>query len=163
MCERIDALADTLLALSHDIHAHPELSFEEHYAHDVLTAALERDGIDVTRSSHGLDTAFDGRVGSEGPEIAVCLEYDALPGVGHACGHNIIATAGLGASLAAAALADEAGGRVRNLGTPAEEGGAGKVYMANAGAFDGVDVALMIHPASSDLLLMAAIAAATMA
>src|SRR3954470_11549519 len=161
MCERIDALADTLLELSHDIHAHPELSFEEHHAHDVLTAALERDGIDVTRSSHGLDTAFDARVGTEGPEIAICCEYDALPGIGHACGHNIIATAGLGAGLAAAALAEEAGGRVRILGTPAEEGGAGKVYMADEGAFDGGDAAMMVHPASADLLYMGAIAAAT--
>jgi amidohydrolase len=161
MCERIDALADTLIEASHDIHAHPELAFEEHHAHDLLTSLLERDGVDVTRSAYGLDTAFDARAGSEGPTIVVCAEYDALPGIGHACGHNIIATAGLGAGLAAAALADEAGGRVRILGTPAEEGGAGKVYMADEGAFDGVDAAMMVHPASADLLHMGAIAAAT--
>src|SRR4051794_5624485 len=161
MCERIDALADTLLEASHDIHAHPELAFEEHHAHALLTEILEREGLDVTRSAYGLDTAFDARAGSEGPTIVVCAEYDALPGIGHACGHNIIATAGIGAGLAAAALAEEAGGRVRLLGTPAEEGGAGKVYMADAGAFDGVDVAMMIHPASADLVHMGSIAATT--
>lgn len=162
MCERIDALADTLLEASHDIHAHPELAFEERHAHALLTGILEREGLDVTRSAYGLDTAFDARSGSEGPSIVVCAEYDALPGVGHACGHNIIATAGIGAGLAAAALADEAGGRVRILGTPAEEGGAGKVYMAEAGAFDGVDAAVMVHPADADLLSMDTLAAVTM-
>jgi amidohydrolase len=161
MCQRIDALADVLVATSHDLHAHPELAFEEHHAHQVLTDILEREGVEVTRSAYGLDTAFDGRAGTEGPVIAVCSEYDALPGVGHACGHNIIATAGLGAALAAAALADDAGGRVRILGTPAEEGGAGKVYMADEGAFEGVDVAMMIHPADADLLSMSTIAAVT--
>lgn len=161
MCERVDALADALVEASHDLHAHPELAFEEHHAHELLTSMLEREGVDVTRSAHGLDTAFDARAGSEGPTIAVCCEYDALPGVGHACGHNIIATAGLGAGLAAAALADEAGGRVRILGTPAEEGGAGKVYLADAGAFDGVDAAVMVHPADADLLSMDTLAAVT--
>ncbi|MCU1487557.1 MAG: amidohydrolase [Actinomycetia bacterium] len=161
MCERIDALADTLLEASHDIHAHPELAFEEHHAHDLLTEILEREGLDVTRSAYGLDTAFDARSGSEGPTVVVCAEYDALPGVGHACGHNIIATAGIGAGLAAAALAEEAGGRVRILGTPAEEGGAGKVYMADAGALDGVDAAVMVHPADADLLSMDTLAAVT--
>src|SRR5947209_4974556 len=145
MCARIDALADTLVELSHDIHAHPELCFEERHAHQVLTDAIERAGVDVTRSAHGLDTAFDGRAGSEGPEIAICCEYDALPGIGHACGHNIIAAAGLGAGLAAAALADELGGRVVVLGTPAEEGGAGKVHMIDRGALTDVDAAVMVH------------------
>jgi len=161
MVERVDALAETLVEVSHDIHEHPELCFEEHHAHDLLTSVLEREGVDVTRSAFGLDTAFDATVGTEGPTIAVCLEYDALPGVGHACGHNVIAAAGLGASLAAAALADEAGGRVRILGTPAEEGGAGKVYMIDRGALDGVDAAMMIHPADHDLLSMETLAAVT--
>jgi amidohydrolase len=82
------------------------------------------------------------------------LEYDALPGIGHACGHNVIAAAGLGAGLALAAVADAAGGRVRILGTPAEEGGGGKIRMARHGAFDGVDAAMMVHPADADLLRM---------
>ncbi|MCB1014904.1 MAG: amidohydrolase, partial [Acidimicrobiales bacterium] len=94
----------------------------------------------------------------EGPNVAVLCEYDALPGVGHACGHNIIGTAGLGAGLAAAALADELGGRVVVLGTPAEEGGGGKVLMADQGAFEGVDAAMMVHPAGGDLMAMNAIA-----
>src|SRR5690606_38307307 len=89
---------------------------------------------------------------------AVLCEYDALPGLGHACGHNIIATAGLGAGLAAAAVAEEAGGRVVILGTPAEEGGGGKVKMLQAGALEGVDAAMMIHPAGVDLTRMGTIA-----
>ena len=163
MVARVDELADLLVETSHDIHEHPELAFEEHHAHEVLTAALEREGIDVTRAAFGMDTAFDATVGDEGPVVAVCLEYDALPGVGHACGHNIIATAGLGASLAAAALAADAGGRVRILGTPAEERGGGKEVAIRAGALEGVDVAMMIHPADADLLSMDAIAVVEMA
>ncbi len=152
MVAKIDELADVLIEASHDIHEHPELAFEEHHAHDALTAILEREGVDVTRSAFGMETAFDAVVGTEGPTVAVCLEYDALPGVGHACGHNIIATAGLGASLAAAALAGDGGGRVRILGTPAEERGGGKEVAIRGGALDGVDVAMMIHPADADLL-----------
>lgn len=158
MIRRIDELADVLIEASHDIHEHPELAFEEHHAHDVLTAILEREGVDVTRKAFGMDTAFDAVVGAEGSTIAVCLEYDALPGVGHACGHNIIATAGLGASLAAASLTGDAGGRVRILGTPAEERGGGKEVAIRGGALEGVDVAMMIHPADADLLSMDAIA-----
>jgi len=158
MNERIDALAGVLVEASHDLHDHPELAYEEHHAHELLTSILEREGVEVTRGAHGLDTAFDARAGGAGPTVAVCCEYDALPGVGHACGHNVIATAGLGAGLAAAALAEEAGGRVRIVGTPAEEGGGGKVVMAEAGAFEGVDAAMMIHPADADLLWMDVIA-----
>ena len=158
MSARIDELAPALIEASHDIHEHPELAFEEHHAHDLLTSILEREGVAVTRSAFGMDTAFDAVVGDEGPTIAVCLEYDALPGVGHACGHNIIATAGLGASLAAAALAADAGGRVRILGTPAEERGGGKEVAIRGGALEGVDAAMMIHPADADLLWMDAIA-----
>jgi amidohydrolase len=158
MVARVDALAESLVEASHDIHEHPELAFEEHHAHDLLTAFLEREGVDVQRGAFGMDTAFDAVVGAEGPTVAVCLEYDALPGVGHACGHNVIATAGLGASLAAAVLADEAGGRVRILGTPAEERGGGKEVAIRGGALEGVDAAMMIHPADADLLWMDAIA-----
>ncbi|HZB71457.1 MAG TPA: amidohydrolase [Acidimicrobiales bacterium] len=161
--ERVDALAGELVDTSRAIHAHPELGFEEHHAHDLLTAALERHGLDVTRGAYGLDTAFEATAGTEGPVVVVCCEYDALPGIGHACGHNVIAAAGLGAGLAAAALADEAGGRVRVLGTPAEEGGGGKILMADAGAFEGVDAALMVHPAGSDLRWMDTLAATSFA
>ena len=154
VCDRVDELADRLLDASHQIHAHPELNYEEHFAHELLTGFLEREGIAPVRHAYDLATAFDSRAGREGPEVAVLCEYDALPGVGHACGHNIIATAGLGAGLAAAFVAEAAGGRVRIMGTPAEEGGGGKVRMARKGAFDGVAAAMMVHPADADLLNM---------
>jgi len=149
--ENVDALADVLVDASHRIHDRPELGYEEHFAHELLTSLVERQGLVVTRGAYGLDTAFEAVAGADGPVIAICCEYDALPGVGHACGHNIIATAGLGAGLAAAAVAAEAGGRVAILGTPAEEGGGGKVRMADRGAFDGVAAAMMVHPAHADL------------
>ncbi len=154
VCDRVDELAERLIDASHQIHAHPELNFAEHFAHDLLAELLEREGVAVERHAYGLATAFDAVAGNGGPTVAVLCEYDALPGVGHACGHNIIATAGLGAGLAAAAAAEQAGGRVRIIGTPAEEGGGGKVLMARRGAFEGVDAAMMVHPADADLLLM---------
>ncbi|MEY2403596.1 MAG: hypothetical protein QOD38_1147, partial [Acidimicrobiaceae bacterium] len=159
LAAEVDKRADVLIDASHQIHAHPELCYEEHFAHDLLTGLLEAEHIDVERHAFDLDTAFIGRAGSgDGPTIAVLCEYDALPGIGHACGHNIIGTAGLGAGVAAAALADELGGRVVILGTPAEEGGGGKELLAQRGAFDGVDAAMMVHPAGSDLVLMNVIA-----
>jgi amidohydrolase len=159
MLAEVDEAAALLVDTSHQIHANPELSFEERFAHGLLTDVLEHRGVPVTRSAFDLETAFEATVGDGGPTIAICLEYDALPVVGHACGHNVIAAAGLGAALAAAALASEAGGRVRILGTPAEEGGGGKVLMAERGAFEDVDAAMMVHPADADLLAMDAIAA----
>jgi amidohydrolase len=157
-CEEVEERAEALLAVSHDIHAHPEENFAEHHAHDVLTGVLAEAGLPVERHAFGLDTAFAARAGREGPTVAVLLEYDALPGIGHACGHNIIAAAGLGAGLATAALAEELGGRVLVLGTPAEEGGGGKVFMVERGALDGVDAAMMVHPADADLRWMTTIA-----
>src|SRR5688572_1802589 len=152
--DEVDRRAEQLLEVSHEIHAAPELCFEEHVAHRILTDALERDGLPVTRGAYDLPTAFDCRVGFEGPTIAVICEYDALPGIGHACGHNIIAAAGLGAALALAPLADEVGGRLAVLGTPAEEGGGGKVFMIERGAFASVDAAMMVHPAGAELRWM---------
>ena len=154
----VAARSDTLVDASHQIHEHPELNYEEQFAHDLLTGLLEAEGLAVERGAYGLDTAFVARAGRSGPTIAVLCEYDALPGIGHACGHNIIAMAGLGAGLAAAALAEEAGGQVVILGTPAEEGGGGKILMAREGAFDGVDAAVMVHPAGYDLARMDVIA-----
>ena len=156
--DEIDKRADVLLDVSHQIHAHPELNFEEHFAHDLLTEVIEGDGLQVTRQARGIATAFEARAGESGPTVAVLCEYDALPGVGHACGHNVIAAAGLGAGLAAAALAGELGGRVVIMGTPAEEGGGGKVFLLDRGAFDDVDAALMVHPADADLSAMDVIA-----
>ena len=160
--DRIDAVvaehATTLIDASHRIHEHPELGFEEHHALGVLSAVLESTGLAVTRGAYGVPTAFEAVAGNEGPRIAVLCEYDALPGIGHACGHNIIGTAGIGAGIAAAAVAEELGGTVVILGTPAEEGGGGKVVMAQHGAFDRVDAALMVHPAGLDLSRFGAIA-----
>lgn len=158
MCAHIDSISAELIEVSRDLHAHPEEKFEEHHAHDRLCDLIERAGITVERHAFDLPTAFRARTGSTGPDIAVLLEYDALPGLGHACGHNIIAAAGLGAGLAAAAFAPGAGGRVTMLGSPAEEGGGGKVFMIDRGALDGVDAAMMIHPADADLTTMNAIA-----
>jgi len=154
VAERIESVRDQLLSVSHDIWGHPELCFEEHHAHDVLTSALEGHGFTVERAACGLDTAFVARFGdpsATGPTIAMLCEYDALPEVGHACGHNIIAASGLGAALGAAAVVDDLGGRLVVMGTPAEEGGGGKIAMIEAGAFEGVDAAFMVHPADVDL------------
>jgi amidohydrolase len=160
LVDEVDRRSELLLDTSRRIHARPELAFEEHFAHGLLADVIEGEGLTVERSAYGLATAFAARAGSVGPTIAVLCEYDALPGIGHACGHNIIAAAGLGAGLAAATLADEVGGRLLILGTPAEEGGGGKVAMLEQGAFDGVDAALMIHPAGADLRTMSTLAVA---
>ena len=148
--DKIDALKGDLVAISHDIHAHPEENWVEFHAHRVLTEMVADNGVKVERSAYDVETAFSAQVGTTGPTVAVLCEYDALPGIGHACGHNIIAAAGMGAGLALAAVAEEAGGRVRLLGTPAEEGGGGKIEMARKGAFDGVDAAMMVHPSDED-------------
>ncbi|WP_339831936.1 M20 family metallopeptidase [uncultured Parvibaculum sp.] len=153
-CAMIDAMSAELLAVSHEIHARPELAFHEHEAARILTAALDRADLPVTRGAFGLDTAYAASFGTGGPEVAILSEYDALPGIGHACGHNIIATTGLGAALALAKLNGRLPGRVRYLGTPAEEQGGGKELMAQDGAFDGVDAAMMVHPAGVDLVTM---------
>ena len=160
MCQLVDEVAESLIDVAHQIHEHPELAYEERFAADLLTSVLDVHGVAVTHGAFDLPTAFDAHAGAEGPTVAICCEYDALPGIGHACGHNVIAAAGLGAGLASAAFAAEAGGRVRILGTPAEEGGAGKVLMAERGALEGVDAAMMVHPAGADLATMDVIAAA---
>lgn len=150
--EIVDGLATELVAAAHDIHARPELAYEEHYASSRLAEILRDHGLGVEHPAYGIDTAFVAHAGSRGPTVAVCCEYDALPGLGHGCGHNVIGTAGLGAGLALAALADELGGRVTILGTPAEEqGGGGKVRLLEAGAFAGADVAMMVHPEPADV------------
>lgn len=145
----VDRMADELEALSHRIHDHPELAFEEEQAAGWLTEYLEARGARVERGVGGLPTAFratvDGR--GSGPTIAILAEYDALPGIGHACGHNVIAAsgAGAGAALAAALGTLPFAGRIQVIGTPAEEGGAGKVKLMEGGVFRDVDAAMMIH------------------
>ena len=152
---RIDARLEeeraSLLDLSHRIHAHPEIRFEEVQAAAWLTEALEARGFVVERGVGGLPTAFRARLEGRGPgpTVAVLCEYDALPGLGHACGHNVIATMGAGAGFALAPLMGDFDGTLLVLGTPAEEGGGGKVTLLEAGVFDGVDAAIMIHPYKS--------------
>ena len=160
-CALVDARADLLLELSHDIHAHPELNYDEHHAHGALTDVLASSFSDVRRGAYGLDTAFEATAGDpsgDAAHVAVICEYDALPEIGHACGHNVIAAAGAGAGLALAPLMGDLGGVLHVYGTPAEEGGGGKIAMARAGAFRGLDAAMMIHPADHDLTSMRAIA-----
>ncbi len=146
----VDRHLDDLIALSHDLHAHPETAFEEHRSVAAVAEMLE--GFHVTRGVCGMPTAFSARAGSGPLVVAVCAEYDALPEVGHACGHNVIAAAALGAGLALAEVADETGLTVLVLGTPAEEGGGGKILMLERGAFDGVHAAMMVHPWPHDRL-----------
>jgi len=154
VAETADRLADELWGLALRIHANPELAFKEEKAAGWLTAFLEARGCRVERGVGGLPTAFRAEVPGTGPgaTVAIMAEYDALPQIGHACGHNVIATAGAGAgaSLAAVALAGATRlplpGRVVVIGTPAEEGGAGKVRLMERGVFREVDVAMMIHP-----------------
>jgi amidohydrolase len=142
----IDRIAEELTALSHAIHARPELCYEEHFAAAELAQALRRHGVPVEAPAFDLPTSFVGRCGTTGPHIVICCEYDALPGIGHGCGHNIIGTAGVGAGIALAPLAQALGGRVTILGTPAEEGGGGKLLLLQRGAFTDADAAMMIHP-----------------
>ena len=138
--------------LSRWMYENPELGYEEFEASERLSSFLGRNGFDVTYPSHGLDTAFEATAGTSGPRVVICCEYDALPEVGHACGHNIIATSAVGAGVALAPLAEELGIRVTVLGTPAEEGGGGKVELIEAGAFEDAAASMMVHPGPYDEL-----------
>ncbi|TKG73079.1 M20 family metallopeptidase [Prauserella endophytica] len=142
-----------LVALSRDLHANPETAFTEHRSARAVATLLERHGHDVRLGVGGLDTALAATAGESGPHVAVLAEYDALPGIGHACGHNIICAAGAGGFLGAAAALPETGGRVSLVGTPAEEGGGGKETLARAGVFDDVDAVVMLHPFSHDIAM----------
>lgn len=140
-----------LIALSHSIHAEPELAFDEHRSAAKARALVAERGFEVTDAVGGLDTAFRASFGSGDLVIGVCAEYDALPEIGHACGHNIIAAAGVGAALALAEVADELGLTVVLIGTPAEESGGGKALLIDAGVFDDVAAAVMVHPGPADI------------
>src|SRR4051812_37736732 len=155
----VDEFSQELSALARRIHAHPELCFEEHQAAGWLAECLERElGAKVERGVGGLPTAFRARVGKPGPRIAILAEYDALPEIGHACGHNLIAGAAVGAFLALARQAPALAGSIELFGTPAEEGGGGKIKLLEAGAFEGVDAAMMFHPFDRDVLAHPALA-----
>ncbi len=154
IAEAVDRLTDELDDLSRKIHANPELGYHEVKAAAWLTDFLERHGFKVERSVAGIETAFRATIeNGAGPTIAILCEYDALPEIGHACGHNVIATSGAGAGAALAAVkAQLPPGRVQVIGTPAEEGGGGKIKLLGAGVFDGVDCAMMIHGLDRTLL-----------
>ena len=156
----IDAKLADLVHLSHTIHEHPETAFEECRAAAWTATMLAGEGFTVTEGVAGLPTAFSAEFGSGPLVVAVCAEYDALPGVGHACGHNIIAATAVGAGLGLAAVAGELDLTVRVLGTPAEEGGGGKVVMLDEGIFDGVHAAMMVHPWPTDRLQATCLAVA---
>jgi len=157
----VDALRDELLSLSHAIHAEPELALQEFKAAERLADGVANHDIAVSREAFGLKTSYVAEFGSErGPNIAILSEYDALPGIGHACGHNIIATSGYGAAIALSKLGARLPGRVRYLGTPAEERFGGKEIMAREGAFERTDAAMMMHPSNLNLITMPCIAIA---
>jgi amidohydrolase len=147
----IDRHLDDLVALSHSVHATPELCFDETRSAKSVADALRSGGLAVTEGVYELPTAFESRSGDGELVIAVCAEYDALPNVGHACGHNIIAASAVGAGV---------GLQVRVLGTPAEEGGGGKIFMLERGAFEDVHAAMMIHPWPAERLTGACLAVA---
>lgn len=157
---RVDQAADDLVRLSHEIHSHPELCFEEHRASGWVANVLADAGVPVRSGVAGLETALTATVGAGDLTLGVCAEYDALPVIGHACGHNVIAAAAVGTALALDGLAQDFGLTVRLLGTPAEEGGGGKILMLERGAFDGVHGAMMVHPAPAESRQMQALARA---
>jgi amidohydrolase len=143
----VDSSADNLIGLSHRVHSHPELKFEEIRSSEWTAGVLADAGLTVNTGICDLPTAFSCEFGNGSLHLAICAEYDALPEIGHACGHNIIAATAVGAGLALAPLVDDLDLRVSIIGTPAEEGGGGKVFMLQRGAFAGVDAAMMVHPA----------------
>jgi amidohydrolase len=146
----VERARDEIIELSHRIHANPEPAFEEHQAARWVAEAVARHGFDVQHPAGRLPTAvratLPGGRGTDGPRIGILAEYDALPGLGHGCGHNTMAASGVGAAIALASVAPELKGEVVFLGTPAEEFGSGKQFMLDDGLFEGVDAALMFHP-----------------
>jgi len=157
----VDRERDALAKLALDIHANPELRFQEHKAAGWIAELLKGRGFVVEEGLAGMSTALRARRGDAAAgaaRVAILGEYDALPDIGHACGHNLIAASAVGAFLAAAAVVERAGGEVVFLGTPAEEGGGGKIKMIDAGVFEGVSAALMFHPFDRDVLAHPALA-----
>ncbi|KAL6864001.1 hypothetical protein J3F83DRAFT_716292 [Trichoderma novae-zelandiae] len=153
----LDELDSQLRTVNKSIHENPELAYKEFQAHETITAFLEKLGYDVKRKAWGLDTSFEATIGSGGRQVVVCCEYDALPDIGHGCGHNLIATSSLAAFLGAAHALSKLGvaGRLRILGTPAEEGGGGKARLIEAGAFspaEDIAASIMAHPISVNLM-----------
>ena len=150
--DAIEAAGAALIELSHFVHAHPELGYEEFQSAEAVARACEDAGFTVERGIAALPTAFRATKGNGSLNVVLCAEYDALPDVGHACGHNIIAASSVGAAIGLAAVADELDLMVTLLGTPSEEGGGGKIDLINAGYFDNAHVAMMVHPWPSERL-----------
>lgn len=160
----VDRLGPELDALAADLHANPELRFRETRSAAKVADLVERAGIPVERGVGGLPTALRAGVGrGDGPRVAILAEYDALPELGHACGHNLIAAGAVGAFLALASFGEQLGGSVELIGTPAEEGGGGKILLLDAGVFAGLDAAMMFHPFHRDILMHTALASAWVA
>jgi len=160
--KEVEAHRRQLRDLSLKIHANPELGFKEVKSSALLTQYLEENGFAIERGICELPTAFQGRYGNGKPAIAILAEYDALPQLGHACGHNLIAGAAVGAAVASKSAIDKCGGSVLVIGTPAEEFYGGKVVMAERGAFDKIDMAMMVHPGAHDTATTQALACITL-
>ncbi|HZR48238.1 MAG TPA: M20 family metallopeptidase [Streptosporangiaceae bacterium] len=160
VARHLERIEPDAIALSHRIHGQPELGFAEHSASQWVTEALSRAGFSVTTGVAGLPTALAATTGSGDLTIGLFAEYDALPEIGHACGHNIIAAAAVTAGRLLAPLADDLGITVKVFGTPAEEGGGGKILMLDRGVFDGVHAAMMVHPAPEEQLTARTLAVA---
>jgi amidohydrolase len=156
----VDRLRDQLIGLSRTLYENPEISFEEYQSMALLADVAEEGGFSVERGNGGLATAYKAvQAGQKGgPTIAFLAEYDALPEIGHACGHNFIAASSTGAALALRPVLDRLPGRVMIVGTPAEEKGAGKVTLIENGVFAGVDAVLMVHPANKTLAVRGSLA-----
>ncbi len=161
--KRFGRFGDDINRVSREIHSRPELAYEEERSSGLLCGLLEKAGFEVERGVAGLPTAFLARAGSGRLQVAICAEYDALPGIGHACGHNLIAASSAGAGIALAEMADDLDMTVRIIGTPAEElgDGGGKILLLERGVFDGTHVAMMAHPGPVDVTLPPMLACAT--
>ena len=162
--QTIDQAKESLLKLSHDIHANPELGFEEFRAMEWQKALLEKHGFSVETPYCGMATAYRATLKGKGPgpRVAILSEYDALAGIGHACGHNIIAASAVGAGIGISAVMSGLDGEVVVVGTPAEEGGGGKIIMVEQGAFQDIDFALMMHPSTENLIGRGGLAAVSL-
>ena len=160
---QIEGMRNELIHLSRDLHAQPEVAFKEHQSAERLTIFLEKEGFSIEEGIGQLPTAFKATWEKfPGPSVAFLAEYDALPGMGHGCGHNLIATSSLGAAVALKRAAPELGGRISVFGTPAEEGGGGKILLIERGIFTDVDAAMMVHPSNRTRLSMRFLAMANL-
>ncbi len=152
IADEVKRLHPRLVSMSHTLHDNPEILFQEHIASDLLTNELDEQGFEVERGVAGLDTAFVATYGKGEPVVGFLAEYDALPKIGHACGHNLIATWSVGAAIAMRRALPEFEGTIKVIGTPGEEGGGGKVILADADVFDGLSAAIMMHPRDTTYL-----------